>query len=273
MTVGSVTSRLVGSLESGVGGANAATAAAAAAGGAAGLKALSGKRGGGAELGKKLRKDVPEVAAAVVKGIFTDGDGPEVKRRVGAVAGALREPARLVGVTGRAPGRSWRQSLDASSFAMFLFVFIHMYLEIASRRFTDDFSAFHDHAHWPGYCLVLLRLCVAAVFYVGGRSASRLAESQDRSTAKFLKRLDVVGLTWLLAFPFLVCTAWILTPMTRHRYVVGGVALLQCASSLGLGWLVLASEKFLSLSTVAPRSSSAANVLGARGFAAKLAVD
>jgi hypothetical protein len=61
--------------------------------------------------------------------------------------------------------------------------------------------------------------------------------------------------------------------MTRHRYVVGGVALLQCASSLGLGWLVLASEKFLSLSTVAPRSSSAANVLGARGFAAKLAVD
>jgi hypothetical protein len=47
-----------------------------------------------------------------------------------------------------------------------------------------------------------------------------------------------------------------------------------CAALLGLAYEVLVSEAFLSVSTVAPRSaSSAGNVLGTRGVAAKLAVD
>jgi hypothetical protein len=71
-----------------------------------------------------------------------------------------------------------------------------------------------------------------------------------------------------------VCTAWCAPAYFRHRYVVGGLALLQTAAILGLAYLCLGSERFLALSTVAPRSASAAgSVAGTRGIASKLAVD
>jgi len=81
-------------------------------------------------------------------------------------------------------------------------------------------------------------------------------------------------LPYMLAFPGLVMTAWIFPALWRHRYVTGGLAVLQSSALLGLAYIVLISEVFLNVSTVAPRNaSSAGNVLGARGVAAKLAVD
>ena len=145
---------------------------------------------------------------------------------------------------------------------------------MASRRFTDDFSAFHDHEHWPGYCLVALRLCLLVLFLVGGRVTIAAAESRDPDAAAFLKKLRQVGGFWLAAFPFLVSTAWCAPAYFRHRYVCGGLALLQTVAILGLAYLCLASERFLALSTVAPHAASAAgSVAGTRGIASKLAVD
>jgi hypothetical protein len=78
----------------------------------------------------------------------------------------------------------------------------------------------------------------------------------------------------MLAFPGLVGTAWMLPAMWRHRWVTGGCVLLQSAGLVGLGYLVSANERFLAVSTVAPRSASVAgNVAGTRGIASKLAVD
>jgi hypothetical protein len=56
--------------------------------------------------------------------------------------------------------------------------------------------------------------------------------------------------------------------------VVGGLAVLQTAAILALAYLSLGSERFLALSTVAPkRASAAGSVAGTRGVASKLAVD
>ena len=270
-SVGSVGARLLNSLESGGVDADAPSRAAAA-----------GRGGAGAA--KRAGKDFKDGVVAVVKtALHLDEDNPEVKRRVASVTRALQQPARLVGVAGRGASSAMSSAtsvsgaargLDAGGVFLLAFAAVTAYLELASRRFTDDFSAFHDHEHWPGYCLVALRLCLLVLFLVGGNAAIAAAESRDPEAAAFLKKLRTVGGAWLAAFPFLVCTAWCAPPYFRHRYVVGGLALLQSAAIIGLSYLCLASERFLALSTVAPRSASAAgSVAGTRGIASKLAVD
>ena len=270
-SVGSVGARLLNSLESG--GVDADDPSRAAAAGR-----------GGAGAAKRAGKDFKDGVVAVVKtALHFDEDNPEVKRRVASVTRALQQPARLVGVAGRGASSAMSSAtsvsgaargLDAGGVFLLAFAAVTAYLELASRRFADDFSAFHDHEHWPGYCLVALRLCLLVLFLVGGNAAVAAAESRDPEAAVFLKKLRTVGGAWLAAFPFLVCTAWCAPPYFRHRYVVGGLALLQSAAIIGLSYLCLASERFLALSTVAPRSASAAgSVAGTRGIASKLAVD
>ena len=273
VSVGSVGARLLNSLESGGVDADDPSRAAAAR--------------GSAGAAKRAGRDFKEGVSAIVKtALHLDEDNPEVKRRVASVTRALQQPARLVGVagqggrasstTGAAGGASHLSGgrVDAGGYFLLAFAAVTAYLEMASRRFTDDFSAFHDHEHWPGYCLVLLRLCLLCLFLVGGKATIAAAESRDPEAAQFLKKLRAVGGAWLAAFPFLVCTAWCAPPYFRHRYVCGGLALLQSAAIIGLAYLCLASERFLALSTVAPRSASAAgSVAGTRGIAAKLAVD
>lgn len=231
---------------------------------------------------------------AVVKtALHLDEDNPEVKRRVASVTRALQQPARLVGVAGAgaaragmgvsgavsgasssADGAFFGGRVDAGGAFLLAFAAVTAYLEMASRQFTDDFSAFHDHEHWPGYCLVALRLCLLTLFLVGGNATIAAAESRDPDAAVFLKKLRAVGGAWLAAFPFLVCTAWCAPSNFRHRYVVGGLAVLQTTAILALAYLCLGSERFLALSTVAPkRASAAGSVAGTRGVASKLAVD
>jgi len=271
VSVGSVGARLLNSLESG--GAVSDEPSRAAAG-----------RAGNA---RRATRDFKDGVVAVVKtALHLDEDNPEVKRRVASVTRALQQPARLVGVAGAnfggassaassaASGAFFGGRVDAGGAFLFAFAAVTAYLEMASRRFTDDFSAFHDHEHWPGYCLVVLRLCLLTLFLVGGNATIAAAESRDPDAAVFLKKLRFVGGAWLVAFPFLVCTAWCAPASFRHRYVVGGLAVLQTAAILALAYLSLGSERFLALSTVAPkRASAAGSVAGTRGVASKLAVD
>ena len=121
--------------------------------------------------------------------------------------------------------------------------------------------------------MVLLRLCLLTLFLVGGNATIAAAESRDPDAAVFLKKLRAVGGAWLAAFPFLVCTAWCAPSNFRHRYVVGGLAVLQTTAILALAYLCLGSERFLALSTVAPKRASAAGSVAGRALASKLAVD
>lgn len=289
VSLGTAGARLLGSLESG-GGGGAVAGAEAEKKEAEGARSRGDKKGG---LSREIRDRVPDGVVAVVKGLLKDDDDPRVKARIQAVTRALQSPARLFtkgaavasSVAGAVPSPSMsvpgaaaltrtagRMSLGA--FLVVSLVCAQIFLEIASRTYTDDFSGFHDHEHWPGYGLCALRLALAALFAVGNASALQSAEMQDPDAAKFLRDLRAVGLGWMLAFPGLVGTAWMLPAMWRHRWVTGGCVLLQSAGLVGLGYLVSANERFLAVSTVAPRSASVAgNVAGTRGIASKLAVD
>lgn len=53
-------------------------------------------------------------------------------------------------------------------------------LQLAGRKYEDDFSSFHNHEHWPGVCLMVLRTLLGLVFLLS------LARSLGYFSALFL---------------------------------------------------------------------------------------
>ena len=53
---------------------------------------------------------------------------------------------------------------------------LQLVLELVGRRYEADFSSFHDHDHWPGAVLMLLRAAVCAV--VGAARCARAASAR-----------------------------------------------------------------------------------------------
>ena len=74
-----------------------------------------------------------------------------MKRRVALITRALQQPAAMVGKAG------------TGAVLVITLALVQLSLEMAGRRYADDFASFHDHEHWPGYALVALRVCLAAV--------------------------------------------------------------------------------------------------------------
>jgi len=159
---------------------------------------------------------------------------------------------------------------------MIFFAFVHTALEFMARKHREDFEAFHDHDHWPGYALVCLRLFFAILFIVAGGSTYATAKrQQDPSLAIFIKHLLFIGAAWLLAYPFVVFTANFLSIVLRQRYVAGGCVVLQCLALTALGVLVLVDESFKKMSSVSMavnQDSSARRTLGS-GLRAKVAIN
>ena len=123
-----------------------------------------------------------------------------------------RLPERGARRYGRFPARFLRRPsadgaffggrVDAGGAFLLAFAAVTAYLEMASRQFTDDFSAFHDHEHWPGYCLVLLRLCLAHAVPGGGNATIAAAESRHPDAAVFSKKAARRrGGAWLARVP------------------------------------------------------------------------
>ena len=242
MTVGGLGGSLFASLESG--------------GGAAASRHPPSGAGG--------RQSTSLVLSSVLKSFFkVNADDPAVKYRVELVAGALRSPVNML-----------KRGAETTIGVVILvfFALVHVVLELMSRRYNENFEVFHDHDHWPGYALALMRVAFAMLFIVAGGSTYATAKNQDPALASFIRNLLAVGIVWLLAFPFVIFTASGVSLLWRVRYVAGGCAFLQCTALSALGLLVLVDESFKKLSSVAS-DSGAKSTLGRRGFRAKVAID
>lgn len=90
--------------------------------------------------------------------------------------------------------------------------------ELWGRRYEEDFNAFHDHEHWPGYALMYMRCALAAMFYMGIQATIKAAP-RDSPTEAFLEFLKFAGLTWFLVFPVVVFSSQMFAPVNRHMIV------------------------------------------------------
>ena len=61
----------------------------------------------------------------------------------------------------------WVKKMTPASVFVFSLVIANIVLELLGRNFEDDFNQFHDHEHWPGYTLMLMRVGLALLFAAG----------------------------------------------------------------------------------------------------------
>lgn len=138
-------------------------------------------------------------------------------------------------------------------------------LAMLGRRYEDDFNQFHDFEHWPGFCLMGLRLALCALFLLGGQSTVRSGSLDSLKT--FMVKLLGLGSIWFLAMPFMVYAVTpFLEPYNRHPVVTGGTIITQAASLGLISMLFLKNSSYLKMSTLAHMgtmfsSSSTAGVM------------
>eukprot|EP00241_Pyramimonas_parkeae_P001725 CAMPEP_0114252500 /NCGR_PEP_ID=MMETSP0058-20121206/15870_1 /TAXON_ID=36894 /ORGANISM="Pyramimonas parkeae, CCMP726" /LENGTH=495 /DNA_ID=CAMNT_0001366439 /DNA_START=41 /DNA_END=1528 /DNA_ORIENTATION=+ len=123
-------------------------------------------------------------------------------------------------------------------------------LEMLGRKYEDDFNQFHDFEHWPGFCLMGLRLLLCALFVIGGVSTMRCA--QMSSLKVFMVKLLLLGVVWFLSMPLLVYfVSPFLEPYNRHPVVTGGTIVLQSVALGCISLLFLKNSSYLKMSTLA----------------------
>eukprot|EP00750_Incisomonas_marina_P028639 INCI6799.4.p1 GENE.INCI6799.4~~INCI6799.4.p1 ORF type:complete len:334 (-),score=49.00 INCI6799.4:349-1308(-) len=122
----------------------------------------------------------------------------------------------------------WVKKMTPASVFVFSLVIANIVLELLGRNFEDDFNQFHDHEHWPGYTLMLMRVGLALLFAAGiVRSRASEAAASTNDVSKFYLQLGLSGVCWFVAFPLCVYCASFVAPHKRHRVVTVGAILTQ----------------------------------------------
>lgn len=139
-----------------------------------------------------------------------------------------------------------------------LVIVLQIGLEIASRRYEDDFNQFHDHEHLPGYLFLLMRVCLGFLFIGGCTKSLRRAESAAK--LKLIKYLRALGGLWFMSFPLLVMLSAWMEPFKRHSVVVCGSIILQVAAMIGLILLFREGGQYHKMSSLAQIGASLPSV-------------
>ena len=90
---------------------------------------------------------------------------------------------------------------------------------------------FHDHEHWPGYLLMVLRLMLASLFAYGvRRTKADSIKGSDEALTRFFFRLQITGCIWFVAFPgTVVLSSW--APEYRRCELIFPSCELICAGA------------------------------------------
>jgi len=160
----------------------------------------------------------------------------------------------------------------------FIFIFLlQMFLEFVGRSYEDDFNSFHDHEHWPGYTLMLLRTAFGIFFYLFVSRTLKDPAVTDEKIKSFLKVLLAAGLIYFWAFPVLVAVSSWWPAYQRHTIVTTGSIVAQ-ATALSMMMFTFLSEtgtfaKVSRAGTMKEDGSSKTTVNRRRAPRKKIAVD
>lgn len=111
-------------------------------------------------------------------------------------------------------------------------------LQILNKLRDEEFTKFHDYESVPGMFLVLVHFVLGIGFVLSLvytlRVQSKLKSGGSDKLVVFLRRLLFFGGLWFLVFPLLVAIAATLPHYNRHRFVSGGVLIVQTVCFLSL---------------------------------------
>jgi len=124
-------------------------------------------------------------------------------------------------------------------------------LELAGRMYEDDFNQFHDHEHWPGYLLMILRVLLAGLFTYGiWLTKKNTAKNSEEEMTRFFRKLQLTGSLWFLAFPITVFLSSIAQPYHRHGIVTIGAITTQVGAIGYLMFMFLTRSDYYKISSL-----------------------
>lgn len=210
--------------------------------------------------GGSSSKDMDVVTACLQSASRLMGH-PKVKKTAKALAKQLSSPGTAL------------SKVSLGGVFVVVLTVVNLGLEMWGRQYHDEFGQFHDHEHWPGKCIIVLRVLLWVVFVSGLRMTFAACKSGSDLRSSMAK-IGAAGSVFFLSFPACVLLADALPPRLRHRFVEIGSVVLQMAALEYLSMTFMKDRLFARISSIAdPRkaqtlpseASSSSSSLGTTG--------
>lgn len=142
------------------------------------------------------------------------------------------------------PFTMMEQLKDGNPAAVLVFMILVLHAGLAQwgRTFDDDFDTYHSLEHRPGRVLMWFRMSLGLMFLIVSASVRNNGRCPG-SLQPFLKKFQIVGLSWFLSLPFVsMYVSSVMHPHQKHLALAIGATLVQSSSLASLVWLFTADK-------------------------------
>jgi hypothetical protein len=139
----------------------------------------------------------------------------------------------------RSPIAAIGQLKDGNPAAILVFLILTLHAALAQwgRTFNDEFDSYHSLEHKPGRVLMWFRVGLGVVFLAASASVRNNGRC-PRSLQPFLKKFQLVGVSWFVSLPFVA--TYVSSTMHSHQKHFAlhlGSLVVQSSSLASLVWL------------------------------------
>eukprot|EP00979_Chaetoceros_neogracilis_P008421 scaffold1872_cov268-Chaetoceros_neogracile.AAC.13 len=118
-----------------------------------------------------------------------------------------------------------------------LILVLHAVLAQWGRTFNDEFDSYHSLEHRPGRVLMWFRVGLGFIFLAASASVRNNGRC-PRALKPFLKKFQIVGISWFLSLPFVAMyVSSAMHSHQKHFALVVGATIVQSSSLASLVWL------------------------------------
>lgn len=135
-----------------------------------------------------------------------------------------------------------RGSPNPAALLVLSIIVFHAFLAQWGRTFDDDFDSYHSLEHLPGRVLMRFRLVLGLMFLIASSSV-RNSGRVPSTLQPFLKKFQMVGISWFLSLPFIAMyVSAAMHSHQKHFALSVGAMLAQSCSLASLCWLFMANK-------------------------------
>lgn len=121
-------------------------------------------------------------------------------------------------------------------------IVFHAALAQWGRTFDDDFDTYHSLEHLPGRVLMRFRVGLGLIFLIASASVRNNGRC-PQSLQPFLKKFQLVGISWFLSLPFVsIYVSTVMHSHQKHVALAFGSMVAQGSSLASLVWLFAADK-------------------------------
>ncbi|SCN63081.1 integral membrane protein GPR180, putative [Plasmodium chabaudi chabaudi] len=125
--------------------------------------------------------------------------------------------------------------------------FFHIILVVFDNTYIKDSSSkFFDNDNITGYIILALRILLSIVYHINLSKLYKVTNQEKIS--KFLQKLYICGLFYILSFPIIFMICYIFDTYWRQRFMLFGTAFLQYVSIYFITKMFLTNSEYFKVS-------------------------